>query len=55
MDLQFFEDLLLTIGNYGFPLILAIYLLVRFESKIQALTNSIDELKDTMSDCQRNK
>ena len=32
------------IGNFGFPLVLAIYLLIRFEKKIENLTEAIYEL-----------
>jgi hypothetical protein len=34
-----------AIGNFGFPLVLAIYLLLRFEKKIEGLTEAIYELK----------
>lgn len=37
-------DLLTTIGNVGFPIAISVYLLVRFESKIEALTLSINSL-----------
>ncbi len=38
------EDLLIQIGNYGFPMVISIYLLVRFEGKISSLTQSIYQL-----------
>lgn len=50
MDLTFFQEALTIIGNYGFPLILAIYLLLRFEARIQELTDSINKLRETMID-----
>ncbi|MBJ7950111.1 YvrJ family protein [Bacillus cereus group sp. N24] len=34
------------IGNYGFPIALTIYLLIRFEKKLEKLTDSIIELKE---------
>lgn len=38
------EDLLMQISNIGFPIAVSCYLLVRFESRIGELTNSINEL-----------
>lgn len=43
------EELLKSIGQYGFPMVVALYLLVRFESKIDALTKSIDLMNGTIS------
>lgn len=34
--------------NYGFSTMVAIYLLVRFEKKIENLTNAINQLINTM-------
>lgn len=36
--------LLAAVGQVGFPIVLAGYLLIRFERKIEALTASITEL-----------
>ncbi|GBF11074.1 YvrJ family protein [Tepidibacillus infernus] len=33
-----------AIGNVGFPIVIAIYLLIRFEKKIDTLRQSIDQL-----------
>lgn len=33
-----------SIGNFGFPIVLTGYLLVRFEKKIETLNNTIQEL-----------
>lgn len=41
-------DLLTTIGNVGFPIAVSVYLLVRFESKLEALTLSINDLSITI-------
>lgn len=41
-------DLLTTIGNLGFPIGVSVYLLVRFEGKLEALTLSINELSSTI-------
>lgn len=35
-----------AIGNFGFPLVLAVYLLLRFEKKIEGLTEAIRELNN---------
>lgn len=37
------------IGNFGFPVGITIYLLVRFEGKIDKLRESIDALSDNVS------
>ena len=41
-------DLLTTIGNVGFPIAVSVYLLVRFEGKLEALTLSINDLSITI-------
>ncbi|HHL3304476.1 TPA: YvrJ family protein, partial [Bacillus cereus] len=38
MDMIEIKALIMIIGNFGFPVALAIYLLVRFEKKIETLT-----------------
>lgn len=38
------DDLVILIGNYGFPIAVTAYLLVRIESKLSKLTDSIHEL-----------
>lgn len=43
------EEILTGIANYGFPIIIAIYLLVRMESKMEKLTESILELSNKIS------
>jgi len=37
-------DLLASISNYGFPIVVSLYLLVRIEGKLADLTKSIVEL-----------
>lgn len=37
------------IGNFGFPMALAVYLLVRFEVKIDGLKKSIDNLSNNLA------
>lgn len=38
------QDMLVQIGNFGFPIVVSMYLLIRVETKIEALTLSIHEL-----------
>jgi hypothetical protein len=38
------EDTLKQIGNFGFPIVISIYLLVRVEGKLEKLSESINEL-----------
>ncbi|KIP19944.1 YvrJ protein family protein [Anoxybacillus ayderensis] len=38
-----------VIGNFGFPVAITIYLLIRFEGKIDKLRESIDVLSDNVS------
>lgn len=37
------------LGNFGFPMAITIYLLVRFEAKIDKLRESIDSLSDKLT------
>jgi hypothetical protein len=41
------------IGNIGFPIVIAIYLLIRFEKRIDALKDSIRELEQTVREIKR--
>ncbi|MEC2277227.1 YvrJ family protein [Bacillus velezensis] len=40
------ETIIAVIGNFGFPILVAVYLLIRLESKLDALTQAILELKN---------
>ncbi|MGF9893510.1 YvrJ family protein [Priestia megaterium] len=40
-----FEMFSASIGNFGFPIVISIYLLIRFEKRIEVLTTAINELK----------
>lgn len=42
------EEILLQIGNYGFPILITVYLLLRMENKLDKLTESIYDLNKTM-------
>lgn len=53
VDAVFIETLISTIGNFGFPLVLAVYLLLRFERKIETLTDAISNLKEVINNRER--
>lgn len=38
------EELLKQVGNFGFPIVVSVYLLVRVEGKLEKLSESINEL-----------
>lgn len=40
------------IGNVGFPVVVAMYLLMRIESKLDRLTTAIDVLSQTVTTLQ---
>lgn len=42
------EQLLLNAANYGFPMVVSWYLLVRTESKLDKLSSNIDNLTHTI-------
>jgi len=42
------ETLLTYAGNYGFPALLTVYLLVRFEAKLDNLTRAIERLREAL-------
>lgn len=42
-------ELFHIIGNFGFPIAIAIYLLMRFEGKIDSLRNSIELLSSNVT------
>lgn len=41
-------DFFTAISNFGFPVVVAGYLLFRFENKIEKLGSTIDELKTSI-------
>ncbi|MBE3572786.1 MAG: YvrJ family protein [Moorella humiferrea] len=43
------ENLWVQIGNYGFPMVVAFYLLVRVEKKLDDLTAAIQALVQTLN------
>lgn len=42
------EEIWTYAGNYGFPMVVAFYLLIRFEKKLDTLTDAINELRNTL-------
>lgn len=42
------EELLSQIGNFGFPIILSMYLLIRIEAKMETLSNTITHLSKVL-------
>lgn len=38
------EEWITSVSNYGFPIVVSIYLLIRLETKLDYLTESIREL-----------
>ncbi|NIK12747.1 YvrJ family protein [Alkalibacillus sp. S2W] len=45
MDVNLLYDL---IGNFGFPIAITIYLLIRLEKKITELTSAITKLRENV-------
>ncbi|WML34404.1 YvrJ family protein [Clostridium sp. OS1-26] len=43
------NDLLNMIGNVGFPIAVSVYLLVRLESRLEVLTQSINNLSNVIN------
>ena len=43
------EEMLQGLANYGFPVVISIYLLVRMESKLDELTKVILKLNETIT------
>lgn len=43
------EDFIYQISNFGFPIAVSIYVLMRLETKMDKLTESISELTVTLS------
>ena len=43
------EELVNLVANIGFPIDVSIYLLVRVERKLEGLTNSINNLSQTIN------
>ncbi|WP_230932285.1 YvrJ family protein [Priestia sp. TSO9] len=50
-----FEMFSASIGNFGFPIVISIYLLIRFEKRIEVLTTAINELKQVAETREKEK
>ena len=42
------EEMLVLVGNYGFPVAVSFYLLIRLEGKMETLTESIHSLSQAL-------
>jgi hypothetical protein len=42
------EELVVLIGNFGFPVAVSMYLLIRLEGKLETLTESIHSLSQAL-------
>ncbi len=42
------ENLMTMISNVGFPIVTCLYLLTRIDSRIETLTNSINDLSNSI-------
>ena len=49
------EDIVAAIANLGFPIAITIFLLVRIESRMEKLTESINVLSNTIASLEGNK
>ncbi len=47
VNLLFMSEIFTALGNFGFPIVVSIYLLVRFEKKLDDLTKVISENNGT--------
>ena len=48
------EDLLQGVANFGFPIMVSAYLLIRMETKMENLQKAIVELAQTLERMNRN-
>ena len=42
------DEIVILVGNFGFPVAVSIYLLVRIEGKLETLSGSISELSEVI-------
>lgn len=47
------SDFVTVLSNFGFPVALCLYLLFRFEKKIESLEETINELRDLIRDLKK--
>jgi Trk-type K+ transport system membrane component len=48
MDEGTLNTLNILVGNLGFPVVIALYLLIRFENKISELTEVVEKLHNLL-------
>ena len=46
--IKLMEELVVLVGNFGFPVAVSMYLLVRLEGKLETLTESIHSLSEVL-------
>ena len=44
------EDILTMVANFGFPIVVSVYLLVRIEGKLEKLTAAITDLAQVVGE-----
>ena len=49
------QDIFNQIAQYGFPIVISLYLLIRMETKIESLSKSITELSYNISNINQKK
>ena len=47
------EDFLRTIGNFGFPMVVSVYLLIRLEAKLERIAQTVSELAEAVRHLER--
>jgi hypothetical protein len=45
------DEILKMITNYGFPIVMCAYLLIRMEAKLQILVDAMNNLKEVIREC----
>ncbi|MEK5071725.1 MULTISPECIES: YvrJ family protein [unclassified Sporosarcina] len=50
---KLYEDTIMMISNLGFPIAVTVYLLIRFEKKIETLEIALNKLTNVLSSKER--
>jgi hypothetical protein len=48
-------NMIQMVGNFGFPIAITVYLLIRFENRLDGLKAAIDNLAKNIAGIERNK
>lgn len=48
-------NMIQIIGNFGFPIAITVYLLIRFENRLDGLRNAIDNLANNIGNIELHK